>query len=398
MTTNHAGRSLMKKPYLYAFPGIVTVALLFVFCSGKTNEGTAGNTGIRLAPEYKIDTAYNESALFLAGKEIPPSSKLYTFSQGNSYKAYCKRMDSSWARLQVSNQHKIDQWRSKYLPARYPETVFYPFSGPDIINAVTFFPDGTYYFMFGLEAPGDIPRPHETHVTALDAGLSGLSQALNHILNVNYFKTVDMGKDVSTNAFNSITSVIMFFLSRSGHEVLDVRKIWIDENSALQLQSPAKGQKKVINGIEILFRKGPGAPVKRVSYFQLNVIDNSLKTYTNFIPFFEKQGRFTTIIKSASYLMHNTDKFTLIRALTLDHSDYILQDDSGVALRYFDTNTWKLTFHGTYSKPVPLFAHRFQEDLNEKIRKESTGPLPFSYGYNYKENESNLMFAERIRK
>jgi hypothetical protein len=96
--------------------------------------------------------------------------------------------------------------------------------------------------------------------------------------------------------------------------------------------------------------------------------------------------------------MHNEKKFIQIRNITLSHSDYILQDDSGIALRYFPADEWKFTFHGTYTKPVPLFAHRFQPDFDQAMKKYSTGPLPFSYGYNFKENESNLMFAQRVKK
>ena len=153
----------------------------------------------------------------------------------------------------------------------------------------------------------------------------------------------------------------------------------------------------MIAGMEILLLKS-GGEVKRARYFQLNVIDWSLEVHPHFIPFLESYGRYTTIVKSASYLMHNEKKFTGMRALTLSHSDYILQDDSGIALRYFPRDEWKLTFHGVYSKPVPLFAHRYQQDLSDAMRKHSTGPLPFSYGYNFGENESNLMLAERIRK
>ncbi len=346
----------------------------------------------------KVDARFNETSLFLAGKEIPPASSLHEYGKGKEYQAYCRRMDTSWNRLQIANLRKIEAWRKKHLPNKYTDTVFYPFSGPDILNALAFFPDGTEYIMFGLESPGRLPDPHAQPPARLNAGLSGLSVALDNVLNVNYFKTVRMEKEVSTDSFNSIISVILFFLSRSEYEVVEFKHVWIADDGTLADIAPLKKGGKTVAGSEILFRKNASSPLKRVRYFQLNVIDNSLKTYTNFIPYLETYGRYTTILKSASYLMHNEDKFTKIRALVLGHSDYVLQDDSGAALRYFPTDTWKLSFHGTYSKPVPLFAHRYQTDLNEMIKKHSTGPLPFSYGYNFKENESNLMFAERIRK
>jgi len=375
-------------------PFILLMSLMLVWCGARTSQGKPDDRGIKL-DAASVDSKVYETARFLGGREIPADSSLYKYTEGAVYRAYKKRMDTAWARLQEVNQPKIIAWRDKYLPKKYTDTVFYPFSGPDIINALLFFPDGTEYIMFGLESPGAVPKAHEVPEQRLQAGLSGLSLALDNVLNVNYFKTVRMEKEISTSSFNSITSVIMFFLSRMDYEVLAAKPVWIDGASTLLNEKPAERDPRLVSGVELLFRKGSDGPVKRVRYFQLNVIDNSLKTYTNFIPYLETYGRYTTIIKSASYLMHNTLKFTKIRALTLSHSDYILQDESGVALRYYDPKVWKLSFHGVYTKPVPLFANRYQPDFAKAMKEKSTGPLPFSYGYNFRENESNLMFAER---
>ncbi len=395
--TTHSESPEKKSPAGASIAIPVLAPLLLLLCVACHQKGDARLTGAADVKPLPVDSTFNETALFLAGKELPGSSSLSGFCGQNQYLQYRKRMDANWSRLQESNQKNIEAWKDAHLPRRYTKTVFYPFSGPDILNALLFFPDGEDYILFGLESPGDIPRPHSMPAGSLSPGLSGLSAALNNVLNVNYFKTVEMGKAVSTNSFNSITSVVMFFLSRMGYEVLDVKKVWIDENSTLKLAPSKMKGSKMIPGMEILFRKG-GGKVKRARYFQLNVIDWSLEVHPHFIPFLESYGRYTTIIKSASYLMHNEKKFTGMRALTLSHSDYILQDDSGIALRYFSRDDWKLTFHGTYTRPVPLFAHRYQQDFSDAMRKHSTGPLPFSYGYNFGENESNLMLAERIKR
>lgn len=341
---------------------------------------------------------HNETALFLAGMELPRESSLYQYTQTKEYQSYKRHTGASWERFQLPNQRKIEKWMDRHLSGDFSNTIFYPFSGPDICNALVFFPEGMDYIMFGLESPGEIPRPHSLAPSKLYPGLTGLSAALNNVLNVNYFKTVEMERGVSTNSFNSIVSLIMFFLGRSGYEVVDAQRIWINEHAALTAIAPSKKGGKMIAGAEILFRKSKGDRVKRVRYFQLNVIDHSLNTYTNFIPFLRSYPRFTTIIKSASYLMHNEKKFIQIRDLTLSHSDYILQDDSGIALRYFSPEFWRLSFHGIYTRPVPLFAHRYQTDFAKSMKEKSSGPLPFSYGYNFRENESNLMLAERIKR
>jgi hypothetical protein len=72
-----------------------------------------------------------------------------------------------------------------------------------------------------------------------------------------------------------------------------------------------------------------------------------------------------------------------------------VQDDSGVPLRLFARDTWKLRFHGRYEAPTPEFNKYVEKDLKIEMQRNSTGKLPFSYGYAFKEGESNLMTAER---
>ena len=135
----------------------------------------------------------------------------------------------------------------------------------------------------------------------------------------------------------------------------------------------------------------------------VNVADANLaKTSPDFIPYLKSQRRFATMIKSASYLMHKEGvqeptRFEQIRSLILAQSDVLVQDDSGVPLRLFARETWKLRFHGKYDAPTPEFGKHLQNDLRVEMQRNSTGKLPFSYGYAFKQGESNLMTAERLQ-
>ena len=92
-----------------------------------------------------------------------------------------------------------------------------------------------------------------------------------------------------------------------------------------------------------------------------------------------------------------TLSFEQIRSLILTQSDFVVQDDSGVPLRLFARDAWKLQFHGRYEAPTPEFGKHLQKDLKVEMQRNSTGKLPFSYGYAYKQAESNLMTAERAQ-
>jgi hypothetical protein len=241
--------------------------------------------------------------------------------------------------------------------------------------------------MFGLEPPGAIPDLEAMQAEAISAGLNELKASLSTILQVNYFFTKAMEKKLGKGSFNSITGLLLFFLAMNDCEVTGARKIAMAR----------------VPGVEITFRRNGGGKTQTVRYFMVNVADAALaKSSPDFLPYLKRQGRFVTLIKAASYLMHYEGTqapahFEQIRGLILGQSDFVVQDDSGVPLRLFARDTWKLGFHGAYEAPTPEFGKYLQKDLKVEMHRNSTGKLPFSYGYAYKQGESNLMIAERIQ-
>ena len=101
-------------------------------------------------------------------------------------------------------------------------------------------------------------------------------------------------------------------------------------------------------------------------------------------------------MKAASYLMQGKP-FSVIRGYVLSHSEAVLEDDTGVPLRYFDRVTWDVRFFGHYDQPIPMFRNFRQPDLAKAFaRGENVAPLAFHVGYG-SETASNLMLAVRRR-
>jgi len=338
----------------------------------------------------------NDTAMFLAGVDVPESSPLYRMTLDKRYVAYKKEIEHGWSALQKPNQKKIETWKLKHLNREFTPTVLYPFSGPDILNALLFFPRGEEYILFALEPPGAVPQLNGDDPEAVFKGLEDLKKILNTVIWVNFFRTNNMRVEIGTSEYTGAVNVMMWFISRSGYEVTGAKNIWLNSRGKIAIRMPDTDEQP-IPGAEIIFRTSPGGGTKRIRYFQIDVSNQSLAANPHFIGFLEKQGRCTTILKSASYLMYLDNEFDMIRSFILSTSDYILQDDSGIPFRHFEPDKWNLTLHGTYDKPIDLFTHKFQPDFKDSMLKRSTGPLPFCYGYHYRKNESNLMLAERIK-
>jgi hypothetical protein len=347
-----------------------------------------------------------ETARFLAGKGVASTSNLASHARTQSYADYVEKIGSGWKQFQQPNLEHMRTWWTGRAPATY-STVFYPFSGPDIGNALAFFPDADTYLMFGLEPPGAIPDLQAMDEEEIGAGLTELGASLSTILQVNYFFTKAMEKKLGKGSFNSITGLLLFFLAMNDCEVTGARRIAIGQGGTLvqgiAADDSTSGRSRArVPGVEISFRR-TGSKEQTIRYFMVNVADADLaKSSPDFLPYLKSQGRFVTMIKAASYLMHRdrTDEpahFDKIRSLILAQSEFVVQDDSGVPLRLFARDTWKVRFHGRYEAPTPEFGKHLQKDLKVEMQRNSTGRLPFSYGYAFKQGESNLMTVERVQ-
>src|SRR5262249_20310158 len=145
-------------------------------------------------------------------------STLAEHARTQSYADYAEQIQSGWKQFEQPNLEHMRTWWNGRAPAKY-STVFYPFSGPDIGNALALFPDADTYLMFGLEAPGTIPDLQAMDDDAIGTGLKELEASLSTILQVNYFFTKAMEKKLGNGSFNSVTGLLFFFLAMNDCDV-----------------------------------------------------------------------------------------------------------------------------------------------------------------------------------
>jgi len=367
---------------------IITLTLILFSCKGEKKEET---------PPIVVDIAARDAALLLGGVAPAANSALAPFAASGEYSNWAAGIDFAWRKTQASNVNVIKGWRAQNLTNDYPTTIFSPFSGPDILNAVAFFPHGNEYILFGLEPAGRVPRPESLDPRQLMTELRQLQNALGDILSVNFFQTLHMKEQVKEDSCSSFAGIIMFFLTRLNMEVVAARNLSIDTNGAL-IDRYDPGDASLVPGVEFVFRakNQSSQELQTVRYFSLDISDGALAKKDNFERYARALPECSAIIKSASFLMHK-DFFSRIRSLVLDKSAWVLQDDSGVPLRFFLNENWNVKYYGFYDRPIPLFSNYFQRELLTNMQAKSSGRLPFSYGYDHKKGESNLILAKKLQ-
>jgi hypothetical protein len=343
------------------------------------------------------DTANVQNvAAYLAGLAPKAGTPLATLAAQPTWQGFAKDQDKSWAKYRTTHTDRMNQWAATELDSvrQATTTLFYPFSGPDFLNAFTLFPTASTYVMFGLEPVGSVPSRENLANPAI---LPAVKKSLWSVLNFSFFRTNDMAVDLKSVNLDGAVPLIMLFAARTGNHIQAVRPVQLDAQGQLHEVSDttrAAGS-KAIPGAELKLQAADGTE-KTIYYFSADLSDYKLATKDAPLRYVRTLGPLTTYVKSATYLMHKS-YFSKVRTLVLDRSNYLLQDDSGIAMKYFPKSAWQFTYYGTYKRPINLFAKQYQPELttayHDTLRRAR--PLPFGTGYNWRQTDSNLLLAKR---
>jgi hypothetical protein len=322
-------------------------------------------------------------AKFLAGLAVPGTAVESQTSE-DPWVNHSVQLDQAWQHTdqQLSS---IANWAPEFLGNAYQEngTMFYMFSGPDFLYSHAFFPNIRTYILCGTEPVGAIPDlstiPHE----ALPSVLANIRTSLDSVLNWSFFITKNMKTDLTRTQLSGTLPLLYVFLARTGCTIESVRTVSVDRTGAIGQEN---GETP---GVQIAFTS-PAGLSQTLYYFCTDLSDDGVNAKPGFLRFCEQQGQGVSLLKAASYLMHDPG-FIRVREFLLAHSDMIVQDDSGIPLRFFDGHKWTARYCGRYTGPIDVFKKYWQADLAEEYTRNGSAPLPFGFGYQWRPNRSDLM-------
>ncbi|RUO97985.1 hypothetical protein [Hyphomicrobium sp.] len=341
-----------------------------------------------LSVQAEPRASLNDTARFIAGMQPSAGSPLSAATGDAYWKQYAQSFDDAWSGLERRQLTKINALVSKDFTNPQP-VLFYFFSGPDFLYADAFFPSATTYVMAGLEPPGQIPDLRKLSRGETAGALRDLRSSLSSVLSYSFFQTKFMRVDFSRAKLNGTLPVLMTFLARSGKTIYDAELFDLQSDGTLhpveeQIANPTG------KGVKITFGDAAVGKKKTLYYFSTDLSDGGIKN-SGFLTFCDTLGKGDSFVKSASYLMHQ-DNFSTVRDYLLKHSASLLEDDSGIPVRFF-AQGWQLHPYGRYVGPIGLFAGQYQSKLNEVFGKGRATPIDFSLGYRWKPNESNILRA-----
>jgi hypothetical protein len=341
-------------------------------------------------PQAWADEKPNDVARFLAGLPPAADSPLAPLAQEAAWQQHARMVDAAWARLEKERLAKVRAWSASNL-TKPQQTVLYMFSGPDFLYVDAFFPDRTTYVMSGLEPIGQLPSITPALRRTYGSALAGLRASVGSALNYSFFITRDMQSSLSNRSLRGVLPVLYLFLARSGKTIQDVTLMAVDKDGKVV----EAGAKDATQGVKITFT-GREGKVQTLYYFQTDLSNTGVQR-SGLLKFCEGLGLAEVFIKSASYLLHN-GTFSAVRSFLIDRAATVVQDDSGIPVRFLPSQDWKLQPFGRYVGPIPIFAGQYQKGLSEVFRKSSPPRLEFGVGYRWRPHESNLLLASRTQR
>jgi len=331
----------------------------------------------------------NDTARFLAGMPPSPESPLTALTNNPSWQRHARFFDNAFGQLEQRQLSKIRAWTSTNLAAPRP-TMFYMFSGPDLLYADTFYSKASSYVLSALEPVGSVPDLTRLSPGGIGAALYNVERSLSSILSFSFFITKQMKTDLQAGQLSGTLPILYVFLARSGKTIRDVSPIALDDKGATYFANENPGP-NATRGVRILF-SGSDGEEKTLYYFSTDLSNSGVKV-SGFLQFCAALAPGNSLIKSASYLLHSPN-FTIVRDFLLANSATIIQDDSGIPLAYYSQRRWRLFPFGRYAGPIDEFPGRYQESYAALFRRAQ--PIDFGIGYRWRTHESNLLLAVKL--
>ena len=344
---------------------------------------------------------WTDAARILAGQAPDAGSELGKLAKLAPVQQHRDALARPWASFETTRLKPAMKFAQDEIVPQPPAAglVFYPFSGPDALYALSMFPHAPAYVLLGLEPVGELPDLSTLSEVDINTSLAELRASIASIQAFSFFRTREMHAQFSKNQFSGVTPILLLFIARHGFAVHRADPVLLDaegnlrESTTAELRTLPAGR---VPGLRITFSKPGEKRLRTLYYYKADLSDGGLTVAPQPLKWLAAMAPKATYLKSASYLMHAA-QFSQVRDFILEKTDLIVQDDSGIPLRHFSPDNWDRAFFGTYDGPIRLFANRFQKDLIEAYGTTAK-PLGFGIGYDHQDKASNIQRFVRKRR
>lgn len=295
----------------------------------------------------------------------------------------------------------LERYRRRYVdgaklviaairPEGVPDRVVYPFSGGDILTALTTYPDAKEYTTLSLEQVGD-PRTILTiKPDRLKASLDLIRGLGGGLLIFNDNKTESLSKLQKTDLPGHL-SLFMLGLAAHGATPQGLRYFRLEKDGSVRYLD--EDRKISFANAELRFTAADGT--SRVHrHFAENLADSVFGKDTALQAHLQAKGKIAAMTKAASYLLWRS-AFSRIRGYLLENMLYMVSDSTGIPPRFSEPAGFVVETYGHYDHSFLGTQADIDKEMRETWDKQPERLLPFRYGYLAKNGRYHMMITRR---
>lgn len=314
------------------------------------------------------------SVLGATGPDGPPSG--------------CTRFAELQARYGQRFVAPMIRWSRADLADLKGRAVLYPFSGPDVVTALSMFPDAPH-----LTLVADQTVEFEG-VGAPNAAIPGAAERecrmLSFFAQLGYYRTHDLNG--LGGARPRFLQLLRYSIAFAGAAVDRTRPLGLTATGTVAVLED--GSTVTPQGVRFEARRQDGRAVL-IDYLTIDLSNRGLKTDPAGREFLHRNASDVLFLKSASHLLQHGGFSELAALLTTPAGAFVVQDETGLPVGLLERH-YELTLYGRYSAPQALWARDAGANAfaNLYATHDSRGALPYVVGYEKKAG-SALMVGRR---
>ncbi len=281
-------------------------------------------------------------------------------------------MEEVWNAYQRRIGAPLREWSAAAVDVLPGETVFYPFSGPDLPTIALLFPQAGRYIMVANQQAGAPPAPERMDPAQRRQFFARYARHWTFYAATGFFRTHDL------DAGAGVTGLLMCFAARLGYEVAALEPIRLTARGEVELHPGPRADAATWRSVRIaLSRAGRDAIV---DYVHGDLSDGGLARAPALRALVERATANRTLFKAASHLPQQP-QFSVLRAAVLARAPAVVQDETGIDYALL-SGDFDVTLYGRYERAHRLFARGANRALADAYASRGdVRPLGFRVGY-----------------
>ncbi|MFH2008633.1 MAG: hypothetical protein ABI333_18745 [bacterium] len=343
----------------------------------------------------------------------PEARRLFDalFCRGRKIDRPCTSLNEAVALYRKNYLAPMRAWLAKRMPQSLPMTLLYPFSGADLLSALSVYPAQRQYVHLSLEHGGPPVSLAEMKPFVVSQARFKFTWMARLLLASGESFSVDLQKQEQAGLPGTLPLFLMGLYVHGGVvtglsylRVTPAGRLERYTRKELSATGPRARRhffgwknprfSKRYSNLELRFRLPGEAQERSIIHIAANLANKGLAARPGVAKLLGSLGPKAVMIKAASWLMWGNE-FSRIRELIFHGTQFAITDVSAPYPAWLRKNGFKVETYGRFECMPKKKMHVMSLGWRFKFRRPTSRALPFRYGYVDCKKHNHLVLLRR---